>query len=79
MSQELFKEWKDHAITKLIWEYLEDSRKNYRTLLEGEANIYEPHYARISAKYIGAIQVINNLLNIDFHEVVGDEEEVADE
>lgn len=74
MSQQLFKDWKEHSITKAVWEYLEVEREAKRTMLEGEANIREPHFDRISAKLIGAIQIITNLLNIDYEEVAPTEE-----
>jgi len=64
-----FKDWKKHPITKLIFKYLEERHKDFQELLESESTLYTDYYDRHSAKLIGAIQVINSLLNIEYQEV----------
>lgn len=76
MNKEQFKEWKEHLITQEIFKALEQTKNmDIESLVEGNTLSADPgETAQLTARIVGKIQGLNQLINISYENEEGEEE-----
>ena len=70
MNREQFTEWREHPITKEIFDALRETRDmDVQSLVDGGTLATDMgETAQLTARIVGKIQGINQILDIDFEE-----------